>query len=131
MGRTGLRCTFAIAGLANAFLAGSRPVFADTQSDAFGATVTLVSDYVLRGVSQSQGNPALQAGIDYSGPFGVVAGAWASTIDLVADGAPADGADVEVDLYLARSWQLSEGVSLDTTLMRYVYPGTLPGVDYD
>jgi uncharacterized protein (TIGR02001 family) len=95
------------------------------------ATVTLASDYVFRGFSQTSGAPALQAGLDWSSPSRLVVGAWTSSVDFVDDGAPPDGADVEVDVYLTHGWKIGERLSLDTTLIRYIYPGTLPGVDYD
>jgi uncharacterized protein (TIGR02001 family) len=44
------------------------------------ATLTATSQYVSRGIRQSWGGPALQAGLDYAHPGGWSAGTWASTI---------------------------------------------------
>jgi uncharacterized protein (TIGR02001 family) len=120
-----------LAWLAGAALAGTRAARAEAESGPFNVAVTVASDYVFRGFSQTNGSPALQAGLDYSTPVGLVLGTWASNVDFVDAGAPPDGADVEVDLYLMHGWKLGERVSLDTTLIRYAYPGTVPGIDYD
>ncbi len=55
-----------------------------TYSFNLGAT----SDYVFRGVSQSDNDPALQGGVDVA--YGILyAGVWASLVDF-ADAPPAD-----------------------------------------
>ena len=114
------------------FLLGAcAPASANSDSTGFGASVTLASDYMLRGFSQSKGKPALQGGVAWTSESGWIAGAWGSTVDFVEDGVPSDGAHVELDLYVGRSWSLSERLALDATLIRYAYPGTVPGVSYD
>jgi len=120
-----------VAWLSSLALACARPACAEVEAGAISAAVTLTSDYLFRGYSQTKGAPALQAGLDYSGPLGLGFGAWASNVDFVSDGAPPDGADVEIDLFVTHGWKLGERVALDTTLIRYVYPGTTPGIDYD
>ena len=120
-----------LAWLAGAAFAGTRAARAEVEAGPFSATVTVASDYVFRGFSQTNGSSALQAGLDYSTPVGLALGAWASKVDFVDADGPPDGADVEVDLYVMHGWKLGERVSLDTTLIRYAYPGTLPGIDYD
>jgi uncharacterized protein (TIGR02001 family) len=57
---------------------------------SFNAALT--SDYVYRGVSQTDEEPALQAGVDVA-VGGVYYGAWASNVDF------GDGTDAEVDFY--------------------------------
>ena len=51
------------------------------------------SDYVFRGVSQTQEDPAIQGGIDATYGIGY-AGVWASNVDFGADDPTA-----EIDLY--------------------------------
>ena len=58
-------------------------------------TVTAVSDYNLRGITQTADDPALQGSIDWAADSGLYLGAWASNIDF---GNSFD-ADIEVDLY--------------------------------
>ncbi len=43
--------------------------------------VALLSDYVWRGISESGGNPALQAAVTAQGPIGLYARAFVSTLD--------------------------------------------------
>jgi uncharacterized protein (TIGR02001 family) len=96
-----------------------------------GATLALVSDYVVRGFSQTQGGPAIQAGASYASDRGWTAGIWGSNVDFVGSNAPPDGARTEYDLYLGRAWLFGERWSADATVVRYAYPGTLPGIGYD
>jgi len=77
----------------------------------------VVSDYNWRGISQSAGDPALQAGIDYSHASGFYVGAWGSNVDF------GDCCDenVEVDLYTG--FRGGETVTWDVGLIYYFYPG--------
>ncbi|KRG78060.1 TorF family putative porin, partial [Stenotrophomonas pavanii] len=43
--------------------------------------VTAVSDYLFRGVSQTDEKPTLQAGFTYTSPVGLYAGVWGSGVD--------------------------------------------------
>jgi hypothetical protein len=40
----------------------------------------LVSDYIFRGISQTQRQPAIQGGFDYSHASGFYVGTWASNV---------------------------------------------------
>jgi uncharacterized protein (TIGR02001 family) len=104
---------------------------AQDEGNGWSGEATLASDYMLRGVSQTRGGSALQAGAGYAGRAGT-AGVWASTVGF-EDGATGstDGTDVELDLYVSRTWQAGAQLAIDATLLRYVYLDTAPGVDYD
>jgi uncharacterized protein (TIGR02001 family) len=119
------------ASLASLLVGGCGPAVANSDAIPFSASVTLASDYMLRGFSQTKGNPALQGGIAWTGPSGWMAGAWGSSVDFVDEDLPSDGAHVELDTYVGHSWSLSERLAFDATLIRYTYPGTVPGVSYD
>lgn len=93
--------------------------------------VTALSDYIWRGVSQTQEDPALQAEIDLQHRSGVTIGAWASTIDFTAAGEEDDGIDYELDVYLGWSGELRPGLELEATVTRAMYPGARRGFDYD
>jgi uncharacterized protein (TIGR02001 family) len=85
--------------------------------------VALTSDYVFRGVSQTQENPAISAGVDATfGDF--YAGGWASNVDF------GDDTDAEVDLYGGWRSELS-GWSVDLGGVTYLYTGQPDGADYD
>ena len=115
---------FAALPLAAALLAAAPAYAADaspSESAAvspFSASVTLASQYVSRGIRQSWGRPALQAGIDYSSPAGWNAGAWTSTVDerFVEDGS------AELDLYAGYGGSLG-ALGYNATLTWYKYPG--------
>lgn len=86
------------------------------------ATVTLSSQYVSRGMRQSWGRPALQAGLDYAHPSGWSFGTWTSTVsDRFIE-----GGRLEWDLYGGYAGTAGPlGYSL--TLMHYRYPGARIG----
>lgn len=92
---------------------------------------SLVSDYAFRGISQTQEDPALQASLDYTHESGFYAGVWGSNVDFTTPGVPDDGADVEIDTYIGWRFPVGERVAADIQFIRYNYPGTNSGVDYD
>jgi uncharacterized protein (TIGR02001 family) len=87
-------------------------------------TVTATSDYDFRGVTQSSGEPALQASIDWAADSGLYLGAWASNVDF----GPGDPADVEVDVYAGFAGGVEDGLGYDVGAVYYTYPGAS---DYD
>ena len=98
------------------------PAFAqddtETSSDVeLSANVALVSDYRFRGVSFSDGDPALQGGIDLSHSSGFYIGTWGSTI---SGGSPYG--ELELDVYAGFGGEIAEGVSFDVGLLYYIYP---------
>ncbi len=90
---------------------------AEEESGPLAFNIGIVSDYVFRGVSQTNEGPAFQAGADYTHDSGFHAGVWASNVDFV-DG---DGANAEFDFYVGWGTQISDTVSFDATLLRYAY----------
>lgn len=91
-------------------------------------SITLASEYVFRGQALSDGNPALQAGIDYEHDAGWFVGAWASTLDLVT---PFGRRDVELDYYLGWHFSGTRRFSAALSLVHYTYPGQATSFDYD
>jgi uncharacterized protein (TIGR02001 family) len=79
--------------------------------------VTGVSDYVFRGASQSDEDPALQAGLTYSHDSGFYVGSWASTVDFGTS-----KPDAEVDVFVGYNTDLNDSVNFDVALNRYLYP---------
>jgi uncharacterized protein (TIGR02001 family) len=105
--------------LTSAMLAGA----AHAEGELSG-TVSLTSDYVFRGVTQTLNNPAIQGSIDYTdGAF--YAGVWGSNVDFGAD------ETIEADIY-AGFRPTAGPVSLDFAAIGYFYPGsTDAGGEYD
>lgn len=104
-------------------------MFHSAQADV-SLTVTAVTDYTLNGISQTQGDPALQGSVDWAGTdglSGVYAGVWTSNVDFGKD----DKIDREIDIYIGKYWQLNEKFGLDTGIAYYTYHGVSYADDYD
>ena len=83
------------------------------------STVTLVSDYVFRGVSQTDEDPTPQVSLDWYNDTGWYAGAWASDVDFGLDDS------YEVDFYGGYAGALgATGWEYDIGLNYYSYPGS-------
>ncbi|MCB2087709.1 MAG: TorF family putative porin [Sphingomonadaceae bacterium] len=112
----------------------AQPIEAEVASQMGGESgleisgnVALVSDYRFRGVSFSDGDFALQGGIDVAHSSGFYVGTWASSI---SGGSPYG--ELELDVYGGWSGDISEGISFDIGLLYYIYPtGDTPGFDSD
>jgi uncharacterized protein (TIGR02001 family) len=91
---------------------------APESASPLSGSVTVASQYVSRGVRQSWGRPAVQAGVDYTSPRGWSAGAWTSTIDdrFVENGS------LELDLYAGYAGSAGP-LGYNATLTWYRYPG--------
>jgi len=92
----------------------------------FTGNVGLFSQYVFRGVSQTNEKPALQGGIDLGHKSGFYLGMWGSNVSWLSDGNPDVSASLEVDLYGGFKWALPAEFVLDTGVLYYWYPGSYP-----
>lgn len=91
------------------------------------ANVLLGSDYIFRGVSQTDNNPTIQGGVDYGHSSGFYAGAWASNVDF-------DDPDFssEYNIYGGYSNEFGEtGIGYDVGMLRYIYPGVGGDADFN
>ena len=80
----------------------------------FSGTVTLTSDYVYRGFTQTDGAPMVQGSFDWASDSFYV-GTWASGVDF------GDGTSTEIDLYAG--WTPSAGAfDFDIGAIYYWYP---------
>lgn len=79
--------------------------------------VGLASDYIFRGISQTQGNGAIQGGLDVVHDSGLYIGTWASNVDFGGD------ASVEFDYYAGLGNDITEDISYDLGWIKYAYPG--------
>lgn len=87
------------------------------------------TDYVHRGVTQSDGHGAAQLGVDLGFDSGFYAGVWASTVDI--DNGPINHRDAEVSYYIGYGGGISDEWMLGGNVVAYTYPGTEGDVDYD
>jgi uncharacterized protein (TIGR02001 family) len=99
--------------------------------DRWRPMAALTTDYVLRGISQTDGKPALQAGVTYDSPRGWYAGAWGSNVDTGSAYHPDERAHAELDLFVGYSQPLGRNWSVDVQLLRYLYPKDGSLLDYD
>lgn len=113
-----------------ALLAGARGASGLSQDD-FSAHVTFTSDYVFRGVSQTNEDPAVQGGISFENRRGFFAGLWGSNVDFRLDATPGQRPDLELNLHLGYGRDLGQDWTAYAALVHYEYPGDGPAFDYD
>lgn len=97
----------------------------------FSSSVDLVSNYVSKGVSQTEDNPAVQLSVDYAFDNDWYAGVWVSNVDYVPRGQAEYGADFEVDLYVGYGFNPITGLALDLNYTAYRYPGIEERIEDD
>lgn len=113
-----LCCVFFAASAVNSF----------AHAGELSGIATLTSQYIYRGLASSDGNPALQAGLDFDSDSGFFVGAWASSIDLPS---PDGDRDIELDYYAGYELASDKPVSVSLSLVRYSYPGSRADRSYD
>lgn len=89
----------------------------------FTGSFSVTTDYIFRGISQSQNRPAVQGGVAYKHSSGLYVGTWASTIAWVKDTGVKDNNHVEIDIYGGFKGELDE-LTYDLGIIRYAYPGS-------
>jgi uncharacterized protein (TIGR02001 family) len=120
-----------LAGAVAAALAAPAAVLAQAKAPAsphtFTGNVGLFSQYIFRGLTQTDGKPALQGGFDYSHASGFYAGLWGSNVSWLTDSAAFNGGSysVELDTYLGFKVPVGD-FTFDVGYLRYNYPGRLP-----
>ncbi|MBS0556167.1 MAG: hypothetical protein JSR27_02005 [Proteobacteria bacterium] len=93
--------------------------------------VAVASQYVYRGLANSSGDPAVQAGLDYTNPAGFYLGAWGSNSSWITDGyAPDSGHSIEIDGYFGWRFTPTPDVSVEVGYQRYAFPGHSPPHGY-
>jgi uncharacterized protein (TIGR02001 family) len=110
--------------LTAAALATASGIAAAADDNTISANVSLASDYIWRGVSQTNEKPAISGGFDYSHDFEPVSwyiGTWASNVDPTFFGGR-HSPSTELDLYTGLSGDLGD-FSYDAGWLRYFYPG--------
>lgn len=101
----------------------------------FTGSVTFTTDYVFRGISQTDEGPAVQGSLDYTYMFrpeiGIYVGIFGSNVDFdEASGPGVDKASAEFDLYGGVKGDIG-GVLWQLGVIRYTYPQASPSADFD
>ncbi|MBB5747646.1 TorF family putative porin [Brevundimonas variabilis] len=98
---------------------------AEPATPAIAWNVAVGSDYVFRGVSQTEEDAAISGGVDLtSGTF--YAGAWASNVAFPGD----TDTDAEIDLYAGIRPEFA-GWNWDVGVVGYLYTSQPDAADYD
>ena len=104
--------------------AGAAPAFAQeaaapTPAVTFTGNVAVTTDYVFRGISQSNRDLALQGGFDVTTAAGWYVGTWLSSI---AFNDPSD-ANIEADVYAGYTAAIGKtGLTYNVGIYGYLYP---------
>ncbi len=85
----------------------------------------IYSQYVFRGLTQTDRKPAFQGGFDVAHTSGFYAGTWGSNISWLHDaGVVARGGSLEWDFYGGYKYAIDENRGLDAGVLYYYYPGS-------
>ncbi|MCM2678350.1 TorF family putative porin [Echinimonas agarilytica] len=92
--------------------------------EGLSANAAVASDYVWRGLTQTDNGPAISGGIDYDAGNGIYVGTWASNVDFGDD-----DATYEWDFYAGYAGEI-EGFSYDVGAIYYAYPDADEDTDF-
>lgn len=102
------------------------PAPAAAPASPFTGNVTLASEYIYRGIGQTNRKPAIQGGFDYAHSSGLYVGTWASNISWLNDTAGGGiSAPIEIDVYGGYKNTFGGGDwNYDVGVLSYNYPGS-------
>jgi uncharacterized protein (TIGR02001 family) len=123
-----------LAGMSSVAFAADEP--AAPEVSPITANVTVASNYIYRGLTQTNNKPAIQGGFDYAHESGFYIGNWNSSISWISDAynavpasalpsktAPSTTAPIEMDFYAGFKKELiGEGFASDIGVLQYYYP---------
>ncbi len=110
-----------------AMLAGATIAGVGAANAEITASVSMTTDYVFRGLSQSDGEAAIQGSFDFTnGMF--YAGVWGSSVNFGAT-SPTDTASMELDAYVGIT-PTTGPVSWDLAVVGYFYPNADDSVGF-
>lgn len=87
------------------------------------ANVAFSTDYMFRGFTQTNNDPAISGGFDYGFDNGFYAGVWASNVNF-------GNTSTEIDLYAGYAFEVADGIELDLSYIYFVYPGETSSLNY-
>jgi len=101
-------------------------IVSGTAAAEFSANIGATSNYVWRGVTQTDDDAAVSGGVDFAHEAGFYAGTWASNVDFGTD----DDTTAEVDFYGGFANTLDMGLGYDVGAIYYYYPGAKDDLDF-
>jgi uncharacterized protein (TIGR02001 family) len=101
----------------------------------FTANLGVYSQYIFRGLTQTNRKPALQGGLDYSHSSGFYIGTWMTNISWLKEnfstpgittGQYSSGGNMEIDIYGGYKSNIGKSdFTYDLGLLQYLYPGSV------
>lgn len=83
-------------------------------ADNFGGSTAFTTEYMLRGLSFTDGDPAVQASLEYAHPSGFYMGIWGSNANIA-------GGNVEMDGFAGYAGAFGD-IGYDVSALYYTYP---------
>ena len=124
-----LKKTLMAGAVAAALTAPGVVLAADASPHTFAANVGLFNQYIFRGLNQTNEDPAVQGGFDYSNNFGsgsFYIGTWLSNVAWLRDSGQYSSSSLENDWYVGVKGPVgSSDFSYDLGYLYYYYPGTV------
>lgn len=103
------------------------PAFAEgAAASPISANVSLASEYVYRGVTQTREKLAIQGGFDYAHASGLYAGVWGSNVSWLEDAGAGASNSMEIDVYGGYKGSINDDFGYDVGVLHYEYPGSYP-----
>jgi uncharacterized protein (TIGR02001 family) len=99
---------------------------ASASAATFSGSGAIATDYVWRGTTQTQGDPAVQAGFKATAGNGIYGSVWGSNVEF----APETKASSELDIIVGWSGNVADDWALDVNLTHYRYPSTTVDLDW-
>jgi uncharacterized protein (TIGR02001 family) len=96
-------------------------------ADAWGGSLDLTSDYLVRGISRTDDQPALQLDLHYAHSSGFLAGFFASNTRI--DGT--EPRDVEFSGFIGWGWNFAPDWHAQVMVSHYAYPWNRRGSSYN
>jgi len=89
------------------------------------ANVGIFSQYIFRGLTQTDAKPAFQGGFDFAHESGFYLGTWGSNISWIQDsGLCNHGCSLEWDMYGGWKHAFNDDWGMDVGVLYYYYPGS-------
>jgi len=101
-------------------VAGLMALASQAKAVEVSGNAALTTDYVWRGSTQTQGDPAVQAGFKVAGNTGLYMSIWGSNVEF----APETHASSEFDFTVGWGRKLSNDWAVDVNILYYRYPST-------
>jgi uncharacterized protein (TIGR02001 family) len=96
-------------------------------ADVWGGSFDITSNYMVRGISRSNNQPALQLDLHYLNTSGFLAGLFASNTQID----PESPRDAELDAFLGFAWTAGSDWRGKILATHYAYPWNRAGSGYD